>query len=447
MAWPARHLSAKVNLLPLREWETRLPEPDNAQWGLSLADKTAKAQADALTKSQKLGVRELRQGLELSAFSHVGHLRLGDVAITILPKLGARPLVTLLRYAYGLRDLGAISDAEHYLSAGGLQDILCAQLAQEVNELLSRGLLRGYLPRREGLARPRGRLDLVAMAKQGPLAEPVLPCIHYPRTADHLINQVLLAGLSLAAGLSTDLALRTRLRRLAHLLAEEVSKPALDLALVIRAQRQLNRLNQAAAAALILIRILLESLGLSLETQPQRSRLPGFLFDMNRFFQSLISRLLHDFLPGAGLIVKDEKGLQGMVRWGARSIPGQKLGAPRPDYALLREGRLIALIDAKYRDIWLRGMPPGWLYQVSFYALAQGSTTSEASAAIIYPTDSPQARPAEIEVAHPLRQTRLCSLWLRPVNLTGLAELLEGKSKEADKSLAILAQKLAIGEG
>ena len=434
-----------VELEPLREWETRGPQGDNAQMGLFLQDESSRAQARALTQSQRLGVRELREGLEFTTYSYVGRVCLGGVAVSILPKISAKPLVTLLRFAYGLRNLSVISDAEQYMAVGGLQDVLCAQLAQEAEELLKRGLARHYRPRSESLARPRGRLDIVSMARQGPLVEPALPCTYHPRTADHLLNRVLLAGLNLASKICGDLKVRTKLRRLAAILDDDVSGLVLNLDVINRAQRHLNRTNQAAKPAITLTWLLLKSLGISLEAQSERLLISGFLFDMNHFFQALISRLLHEYLRLETVAVKDEKTLQGMIRWGTKAIPGKRLGAPRPDYVITKNGKIVALLDAKYRDIWKKGLPSNWLYQVSVYALAGQDKERYASASIIYPTDASNAAPAEIEVLHPLRQTRLCTLWLRPVNLAELADLLNDQSKQAKKHLAAITTALITG--
>ena len=157
-------------------------------------------------------------GLSVKSTSFVGRVRLGEIDITVVPKLGSDSLLKLLRYAYGLRDLQLLPSTTHTTHALGLQDILVWQLVEEVQELLARGLRRAYVRREEALASPRGRIDFQAMAASGLPAEATLPCVHHRRDEDRLINRVLLAGLRLAASLAVDRDLRVRAGRLADLL-------------------------------------------------------------------------------------------------------------------------------------------------------------------------------------------------------------------------------------
>ena len=79
-------------------------------------------------------------------------------------------------------------------------------------------------------------------------------------------------------------------------------------------------------------------------------------------------------------------------------------------------------MDAKYRDIWERGFPPEWLYQLSIYALASPIRVS----VLLYATMTADVRDERIEVRQPARWSseRAASVILRPVLLPLLAELL-----------------------
>src|SRR4051794_41609954 len=106
-----------------------------------------------------LEVLELRTGLSVRSTSFVGRVRLGEVEITVVPKLGSDALLTLLRYAYGLRNLHLLPATSHTTQALGFQDILVWQLVEEARELLARGLRRAYVRRGEGFAFSPGRVD------------------------------------------------------------------------------------------------------------------------------------------------------------------------------------------------------------------------------------------------------------------------------------------------
>lgn len=164
--------------------------------------------ARRLSESRMLDVQELRTGLSVTSTSFVGRVRLGGVEITVVPKLGSETLLTLLRYAYGLRNIHLLPSAAHATQALGFQDILAWQLVEEAQELMARGLRRAYVRRQEALTSPRGRIDFQAMAGRGSPVEATLPCVHHRRDQDRLINRVLLAGVRLAASVAVDRGLR-----------------------------------------------------------------------------------------------------------------------------------------------------------------------------------------------------------------------------------------------
>lgn len=125
----------------LREWTSVGPGDCAALAGRRLAPGGSTWRlAQALTAGGRLIVRELADGLALQATSWVGRVTLDDLTITVRPKIPALPLMTLLRYAYGLRDLQLTETACYAGEAGAFQDLLIAQLIAEAGDLLARGL-------------------------------------------------------------------------------------------------------------------------------------------------------------------------------------------------------------------------------------------------------------------------------------------------------------------
>jgi 5-methylcytosine-specific restriction enzyme subunit McrC len=427
----------------LSEWETLGPENSSDLAGRFLdASAGTRHVIERLTESNLLGISELRRGLQIQAYSHVGRIRIGDLNITILPKIKGTSLLSLVRYAYGFRRLNLISDSRHLVDHRGFEDLLISQLNAEVQELISRGLLRAYIGTSERLGSPRGRIDLTRMALDGGTVSATLPCLHHPRTEDTLLNRVLMAGLRLAASLASAVELRRESRRLASLMDEQVSPIRLDGVVLDQANRKMNRLTTAYASALSIIRLLVEAQGVVLEGQTVTTTLPGFLFDMNAFFQALVSRFLRENLPD--YTVRDEHGLKGMMRYNPKFNPQRRHSpTPRPDYVVTQHGMIRSILDAKYRDLWDKQLPREMLYQLVVYAI---SHHQRPQSSILYPTTSPVAKEARIDISDPLFGKPFGQVCLRPVLLTQLEKLVTSKTSQARRERECLAQRLAFGE-
>jgi 5-methylcytosine-specific restriction enzyme subunit McrC len=315
-------------------------------------------------------------------------------------------------------------------------------LNAEVQELIARGLLRAYIATSERLSAPRGRIDLTRVALDGGTITATLPCLHYPRIEDTLLNRVLAAGLRLAATMASVVELRRESRRLSSLMEEQVSPARLDGALLEQAARQMNRLTTAYGPALSIIRLLVEAQGVVLEGQTTTTTLPGFLFDMKAFFQALMSRFLRENLPGYA--VRDEHGLKGMMRYNPKFNPQrQQSPTPRPDYVVSQQGMIRSILDAKYRDLWEKQLPREMLYQLVVYAI---SNRQRPQSSILYPTTEAGAREARIDVTDPIFGRFLGQVCLRPIDLPTLVELVTTLTTEGRRKREAFAKRLAFGE-
>jgi 5-methylcytosine-specific restriction enzyme subunit McrC len=335
-----------------------------------------------------------------------------------------------------------VSDSAHLVDQGGLDDLLIGQLNAEVQELISRGLLRAYIATDERLGSPRGRINLTRMALDGGTITTTLPCRHHPRIEDTLLNRVVMAGLRLAATMASEVELQRESRRLASLMEERVSMIRLEVEVLDRVARQMNRLTAAYSPALAIIRLLVEAQGVVLEGQATTKLLPGFLFDMNAFFQALIFRFLHDNLPGRS--IRGESSLKGMIRYNPKFNPQRRQSpAPRPDYVVAEHGKICSILDAKYRDLWSEQLPREMLYQLVIYAISQ---LRNPQSSILYPTTDGRAREARIDVTDPFFGTRLGQVCLRPVHLPTIVELVTAITSQARRDREAYAKRLAFGD-
>ena len=411
--------------ISLEEWQKVTPESCSLVAGVFLdRDPDNRQQIASLNNSGRIEILELINGLQIRTFQHVGNIRIGEIHITINPKIDNIRFLRLLRYAFGWRKLKFFDPSRLNLEDYGLQEILIFQLLAESKTLLGRGIYRNYECIEENLTSPRGRIDFNQFAFKASLSDASLFCRHYLRLENNILNQTLLAGLKFSSQLTKDIILRAELRKLSQILEQSVSSVKLTRFLVQNAQNNANRLTAIYQPILSIIEILLTSHGISLDKKETDIKLPGFLFDMNRFYQALLFRFLSENL--LGFDVQDEFQLSGMVTYHPQFNPQKKRAATlRPDFAIIKDHQVIALLDAKYRDLWKNPLPRHMMYQVAMYAFSQ---EKPGTATILYPTTNQKAQEARINVQHPISREKLAKVVLRPVNLLAIEELINTPS-------------------
>jgi len=348
-------------------------------------------------------------------------------------------VTALFRYAYGLNDLTLVDRTEIPVEKLGLEDLLILMLVREM-ELLSFGrLVRQYRARNDMLTSPRGSLIMNEIIRRGGVAEVALPCRHFERDLNWPMNQVLHYGIQSAASRALDCDLRRRAYRVAELFSQVDLPRRLFSNDLDRAEKCLTRLTAIYQPALSLIRLLWQSLGPMQESTNDSKAVPGFLFDMNVFFQRLISRFLTD--NSDTFCIDDERPIRGAFAHLPGGNPRQRRELrPRPDFTLVEQGRVRAFLDAKYRDLWLKSLPAHWVYQLGIYALNAPARIS----VLLYATMSEDAREERQEVRSPTDDSPAARarIIIRPVILPQLLSVLGKQGADGTLARRQLANRL-----
>jgi 5-methylcytosine-specific restriction enzyme subunit McrC len=387
-------------------------------------------------------VRELRSGLAITTTSFVGSIQIGSVTAQIHPKIEGHAFSVLLGYALRLPHLELLPEHQIGLTPPAFQDLLADRLTAEATRLMSRGLYRHYISRESALAVPRGRILFSRLARSGPATSAVLPCRFFERDENVWANRVLLAGLRLAARVALDPVVRARARRATAMLAESVQTVNLNPSTFRALKRSASRLTAAYEPAFALIRLLMAGCGISATHRGETLELPGFLFDMNLLFQEGVGRFLREWLADA--TVAEQYRLTDIFGYQPLFNPRRKRApTPRPDYVMSRHGHIVAIADAKYRDLWERDLPSGMLYQLSVYALSQMEC---AEATILYPAATPAPCESRIAINDPVTGRMRAQISLRPVHLTRFAALvMSARTASNDRHRREYAAHLALG--
>jgi len=188
----------------------------------------------------------------------------------------------------------------------------------------------------------------------------------------------------------------------------------------------INRLTESYVPIIEIVDILLSARAEQTDITGNEAMLPGYFFDMNLFFEALVSKLLKAVPDGYTVI--DQYRLKRMISYDPSHNPLSRLSpTPKPDFVVMKDGKTLRIIDAKYRDLWEHNLPRDMLYQLAMYAMS-GIAGNEAT--IIYPVLSDEPELQIINVNDPVREeAQIARIRLQPLNLNKVADLISRNSK------------------
>ena len=342
-------------MLAMRTLELREYEPCEAP--LSLKERDAlQAAVPSLTVEPVTGQEAVYR---LTPGSTVGALELGDLAVSIRPKLEVSRVLFLASYAMGAFRLQ--DEAYVFEDKETLVEALAPALVAAARRAFGRGLLHGYRTEEEALHTVRGRI-IVAEQVRRRFDIPLPVEVRYDDFTDDILpNRLVKAAVAVLGAMHIeDAGAREGLRWMDATLG--------NVSLLRFSRRDVppvafNRLNEHYREVVELSRLILRYRAIEMDRGGVRAN--GFLMDMNEVFQGFVTRALRESLGVSDRTLRSDKNLPGTI-W---LDQGQHIRL-RPDLSWWDDSTCTFVGDAKYKRIHNERVPNADLYQVLAYATA-----------------------------------------------------------------------------
>lgn len=363
----------------LREWET-LPHGE----GEGCIPKHFAERLAALASVSSLagrgggGVLEDRRQ-ELRARGVVGVLATDQCNLEILPKIDVdeqggeakqnaairKRLVHMLAVALDLTiETGQITELDWQCET--LLEILIRIFCSKLTDAVRRGMPRRYTTQEDDLAALRGSLNLPRQFTRHAANPSRLACNFDDLSEDIALNRIMKATVAHLFRMSRSPTNQQRLRELAFVYADiaEVAASALKWNEVV-----IDRTNRAWQELFGMAQLFLHSRYQT--TSAGAGRGTALLFEMNALFEEYVGRQITRALARTEYRVS----LQGGRLFCLTSLDDERaVFQTRPDILIRRAGRVVHLIDTKWKRISSRiedrkqGVAQGDVYQMMAYA-------------------------------------------------------------------------------
>ena len=334
--------------LELREFERSGP------FRLSVAERDALG--DIVTITPVAGQED---AYHLTPSSRVGAFELGDLSVSIRPKLGIPRVLFLASYATGAFELRE----RHFpfTEAETLVEALVPAFVSAARRAFGRGLLHGYRTQEESLHTVRGRIAVSEQIRRR-FDIPFPVEVRYDEFTDDILpNRLVKAAATVLGDMRIrDARLRDGLRwtktslfsvSLVHFFPRDVPRVSFD------------RLNEHYREVVELSRLILRYRAFELDRGDVRAN--GLLIDMNKVFQEFVTRALREKLRASNRTLRSDKNLPTDL-----SLDAKQRVFLKPDLSWWDGSRCTFVGDAKYKRIHDERVPNADLYQVLAYATA-----------------------------------------------------------------------------
>ena len=354
----------------IREWESIRYGTDETAIPMPQADRLA-AQARASVFSGPGGEGVLEHGRKgLRARGVVGVVATPNCQLEILPKIeGAgessvddatlrHRLIHMLAIALDIRiDAGTITQLGWQRDT--ILELLIRLYCNKLADAVRQGVPQQYTDEEDDLPALRGRLDVTRQFSALAVSPQKLACRYDERSPDIALNQVMRAAIGKLSRLAQTPDNQRALRELSFAYADisEVSPSALRWDLVV-----LDRTNTRWRELLSLARLFLGDR----HQQTSAGTIDGhaLLFEMNVLFEEYVARLLARALAGTGLSASAQGGHLYCLFEGETGR-----FQTRPDLIVRRDGRIVLIIDTKWKRMTRIDDPKHGVSQADVYQL------------------------------------------------------------------------------
>ena len=293
----------------------------------------------------------------LTPGSKVGALEVGDLSVSIQPKLPVSRVLYLASYAIGQIEFR--EELFDYTHEPTLVEALVPVFAAAARRAFSRGLLHGYRTEEDSLQTVRGRIRIDdQIRRRFGIAVP-LEVRYDDFTVDVLPNRLVKAAALRLLGLRIHTCSRLRL---AGVLANLEDVELIEFPSRAVPEVRFDRLNEHYREVVELSRLILRHT--SIETERGNLRASGFLVDMNVVFQEFVTQALRRALGLSSRTFRSDKSTPPIWLDEANDI------RLKPDLTWW-DGRECTFVgDAKYKKVQDAGVPNADLYQLLAYTTA-----------------------------------------------------------------------------